>query len=165
VAKGGPKLHAFREGSCTPLDLKILDQFPPPPFPELPQGQTYCGGIDPGDGTRWVAALNTQKGPNTTVEARAMNVNDFIKHSLGPNLDRPVIDQTGIAGLFDFHLEFAPDDAPNTLADHAPNGDGVDLPGPSIFTALQQQLGLKLEATKALGDFLVIDRVEKPSAN
>ena len=62
---------------------------------------------------------------------------------------------TGVAGLFDFHLEFAPDEA----ASDDPAG------APSIFTALQQQLGLKLEAGKGPGEFLVIDRVEKPTEN
>jgi uncharacterized protein (TIGR03435 family) len=167
VAKSGPKLHAFQVGSCTPIDLKILEEFPPPPVPELPPGQTYCGGIDPSDGTRWVAALATQKGPNMTVEARALSIDDFIKHSLASNLDRPVINQTGIKGLFDFHLEFAPDDAPSAFGDTAPSASGAppEQPGPSIFTALQQQLGLKLEPAKPPGDFVVIDRVEKPSAN
>src|SRR5262249_47372554 len=57
VAKGGIKLNTFKEGSCIPLDLKIFEQFPPPPFPELPPGQQYCGGTDPNDGTRWVASI------------------------------------------------------------------------------------------------------------
>jgi uncharacterized protein (TIGR03435 family) len=168
VAKGGPKLHPFQKGSCTPLDLTILEQFPPPPFPELPAGQTYCGGIDPNDGTRWVATLTTKKGPTVTVEAKAMSIDEFIKHSLGPNLDRPVINQTGIPGLFDFHLEYVPDEPLPTFSDSVPSAGGPPPPeqtGPSIFTALQQQLGLKLEPAKGVGDFLVIDHVEKPTPN
>jgi uncharacterized protein (TIGR03435 family) len=156
VAKGGPKLQPFQEGTCTPLDFKIFEQFPPPPsLPELPQGQKYCGGIDPTDGTRWIGALATKKGTNVTLEARAMTIDDFIHQSLGSNLDRPVVNKTGITGLFDFHLEFAADE----------NTPGVELSGPSIFSALQRQLGLKLEPAKGLGDFLVIDQVQKPSAN
>ena len=97
-----------------------------------------------------------------------MNMDDFIKHSLGPNLDRPVINQTGITGLFDFHLEYAPDDTASAFSESALGADGSassEQTGASIFTALRQQLGLKLEPAKALGDFLFIDHVERPSAN
>jgi uncharacterized protein (TIGR03435 family) len=163
VAKGGPKLHSFQEGSCTPIDLKILEQFPPPPFPELPPGQTYCGGIDPEDGRLWVAALGTMKGPNVTVEARALSIDDFIKLSLSHRVDRTVINKTGITGLFDYHLEYAPDEATPGFRPEA--GDPSDPAGQSIFTALQQQLGLKLDPAKGPGEFLVIDRVERPSEN
>jgi len=152
VAKGGLKLHRFQDGSCIPLDLKIFEQFPPPPVPELPPGQKYCGGTDPKDGSRWIGALTTSTGPNTTVEARAMSIDDFIKVSLASLLDRPLVNKTGITGLYDFHMEFAPEDS-------------TEPAGPSIFTALQQQLGLKLEPAKAPADFLVIDQVQRPSPN
>ena len=69
----------------------------------------------------------------------------------GRVLGRAVIDRTGIAGEFDINLEWTPDESP-------------DL-GPSIFTALQEQLGLKLEPTRAPVEVLVIDHVERPSAN
>jgi uncharacterized protein (TIGR03435 family) len=68
---------------------------------------------------------------------------------------RPVIDKTGIAEKFNFHLEFLPDGG-------EPSDDGE--PAPSIFSALQQ-LGLKLEPSKGPRDFLVIDHVEHPSEN
>jgi uncharacterized protein (TIGR03435 family) len=58
-------------------------------------------------------------------------------------LDRPVVDKTGITGTFDFRLRFAPDE---NITGIPPNPDEPDLP--SIFTALQEQLGLKLESTK-----------------
>jgi uncharacterized protein (TIGR03435 family) len=167
VAKGGPKLHPFQEGSCTPLDLKILEQFPPTRFPELPPGESYCGGADP-DGGRWVFATGRMKGPNVTLEARALSIDEFIKHSLGHNLDRPVINQTGIAGRFDYHLEFAPDETVAEPRDDGPGAPGAtpsEAAGPSIFTALQRQLGLKLEPARARGEFLVIERVERPSGN
>lgn len=159
VAKGGSKLRRFKEGTCVPLDLTIFEQFPPPPMPELPAGQKYCGGVDPSDGSRWIGAYGSQKGPNVTAEARAMSIDDFIKHSLGPTLDRPVVNRTGIAGRFDFHLEYAPDE---TMPDYR---EGAELAGPSIFSALQRQLGLKLEPAKGVGEFFVIDRVERPSGN
>jgi uncharacterized protein (TIGR03435 family) len=66
---------------------------------------------------------------------------------------RPVIDRTGLTGEFDLDLEFAPFDS-----------DAADSNAPSLFTAIQQ-LGLRLEITKAPLDALVIDRAERPDAN
>lgn len=76
------------------------------------------------------------------------------------DLDRPVIDQTGLAGDFAIHLEWTREKDRTTTGD-AP----VDQSRPSIFTALQEQLGLKLESVKAPVDVLVIDGVELPSEN
>ena len=64
--------------------------------------------------------------------------------------------------MFDFHLEFAPDE---TTGGTAPPDVATDPSGPSIFTAMQEQLGLKLESAKGPGEVLVIDRVERPSEN
>jgi uncharacterized protein (TIGR03435 family) len=67
-----------------------------------------------------------------------------------------------LTGLFDFHLEFTPDEAtPGIQA----SGDASDPPGLSIFAALQEQLGLRLESSKGPVALLVIDHVEKPSEN
>jgi uncharacterized protein (TIGR03435 family) len=70
-------------------------------------------------------------------------------------VDRPVVDQTGLAGRFDFKLVWTPNDS---LASE-PNA------APGLFTAMQEQLGLKLEPVKAPAEVLVIDHVERPSAN
>ncbi len=160
VAKGGPKLRRFRAGSCTPLDLSIFEQFPPPPLPKLPPGQKYCGGTDPGDGKPWIGTMSSSNGPNLVLEAKAMSLDEFIKNSLARNLDRPVINRTGIGGLFDFHLEFAAEEPARPPADAMPQAAG-----PSIFTALQRQLGLRLQPSTGPAEFLVIDRVERPAAN
>lgn len=169
VAKGGPKLHPFKEGSCTPLDLKILEEFPPQPFPDLPPGQEYCGGIDPEDGRRWVMASGTMKGPIEILYARALSIDDFIKMSFSRRVGQPVINRTGLRGRFDYHLEFAPDETMPGFRDAelsgAPGTAASEPAGPSIFDALQQQLGLKLEPAKGSAEFLVIDSVERPSEN
>ena len=72
------------------------------------------------------------------------------------HLDRPVIDRTGIKGLFDIHLEFALDDTTRGTLPHA-DDPGAVLPDPtggiSIFTAVQEQLGLKLERAKGPRNF------------
>jgi len=81
-------------------------------------------------------------------------------------LDRPVVDQTGITGRFDFTLKWTPDESQftNLGIKIPPPSDKPDAP-PNLFTAIQEQLGLKLDPTKAPVDVLVIDHVEKPSDN
>ena len=80
--------------------------------------------------------------------------------------DRPVVDQSGLTGRYDFTLNFTPDAAMAALLGGGPP-PAADNPeaAPDLFAAFQQQLGLKLEQTKAPVDVLVIDKVEKPSAN
>jgi uncharacterized protein (TIGR03435 family) len=77
---------------------------------------------------------------------------------------RTVLDKTGLKGNYDLTLNWAPEENPavfNTGADTTPS----DSSGPSIFTALQEQLGLKLESQKAPVEILIIDHVERPSEN
>src|SRR5579863_10277682 len=76
---------------------------------------------------------------------------------------RIVIDRTGIEGSFDFKLEWVPDAANMPSINGAKMEPSVE--GPSIFTAVQEQLGLKLEATKGPVEILVIDRAEKATEN
>ncbi|HEX3744016.1 MAG TPA: M56 family metallopeptidase [Bryobacteraceae bacterium] len=79
---------------------------------------------------------------------------------------RPVVDTTGLKDRYDFHLEWTPDAIQNPLAaDNVANPPSVNAGGTSIFTALQQQLGLKLEARTEAADRLVIVRAELPSPN
>jgi uncharacterized protein (TIGR03435 family) len=80
---------------------------------------------------------------------------DTLANRLGrlPPIGRPVVNQTGLTGRFDVELHFAPDQTEST-----PPSDAI-----SIFTALQEQLGLKLESTKGPVDVFVIDRVEPPT--
>jgi uncharacterized protein (TIGR03435 family) len=96
-----------------------------------------------------------------------MSIADFCQNLTWNALDRPAIDKTGIAGKFNFHLEFAPDEAAPNLrsAGVDPAAAPLDTAGPSVFTALQQQLGLKLERATGPIEFLIIDHVEKPSEN
>jgi uncharacterized protein (TIGR03435 family) len=81
-------------------------------------------------------------------------------------MDRPVVDQSGLTGRYDFSLNFTPDPSQAALlgAPPTPPGDNPEA-APDIFAAFQQQLGLKLEQTRAPVDVMVIDKVEKPSEN
>jgi uncharacterized protein (TIGR03435 family) len=81
----------------------------------------------------------------------------------GAVLDRPVINQTKIEGKFDFTLDWMPDEF--QFASFGPAPQLQDNGKPNIFQAFQEQLGLKLEATKAPADVIVIDKAEKPSEN
>lgn len=148
IAKNGSKLRRSEAGGCVPLDL---DNVPPPgQKPRVP----FCG-----------ATWTGRKGPNLKeLEMSAMTLDEFSK-TLTTKLDRPVINRTRIAGTFDFHVEFAPDETtPGVIYPGDPTSDAPSG-GPSIFTAVREQLGLKLEPAKGPGEFLVIDSVERPSEN
>jgi bla regulator protein blaR1 len=76
--------------------------------------------------------------------------------------DRPVLDETGLTGLYTFDLTWTPDALPSAPG-QPQTANAADPGGPSLFTALQEQLGLKLESTRRPVEVLVIDRVERPT--
>jgi uncharacterized protein (TIGR03435 family) len=95
-------------------------------------------------------------------------MNRFVA-TLSNVLGRVVLDKTGITYNVDIHLEFAPDEFnagfPRAPGEPAPASQAPDVSRPSIFAAVQEQLGLKLEGTRAPGDILVVDRLERPGEN
>jgi uncharacterized protein (TIGR03435 family) len=78
-------------------------------------------------------------------------------------LGRPVLDKTGLPYRYDFTLQFQQDDVMSAAA--ASNNPPSDVNAPSLFTAIQEQLGLKLESGKGPVEVIVIDHVERPSGN
>jgi uncharacterized protein (TIGR03435 family) len=100
-----------------------------------------------GPGDHGGTSLGSQK---LAAHSASMNV---IANLIATKLGRPVVDRTGAEGLFNFDLHFAPD---NPLPDSTE---------PSFSTALQEQCGLRLEASTASGDTFVIERAERPSGN
>jgi uncharacterized protein (TIGR03435 family) len=99
-----------------------------------------------------------QTGNNNGVEQAWRFTNNSIEdfaQMMQNLLDRPMVDETGLKGKFDFKLKWSTNDAPN----NDPNAP------PGLLTAVQEQLGLKIEATKGPADVLVIDHVERPSAD
>jgi len=88
----------------------------------------------------------------------AMFARDFVANQTG----RSVTDNTGIAGEFDFTLDWSPDDAPSPAS---VDGGPAAAQFPSFFAALQEQLGLKLEQQKGPVDVLVVDHAERPTEN
>jgi uncharacterized protein (TIGR03435 family) len=111
--------------------------------------------IHPAEGEGW--SLNSQN-RDTRLKATHVNMPRFAAY-IARALSQPVVDETKVTGGFDFALEFA-DPRPG----RAESGDGAP-PLPSIFTALSEQLGLKLESRKVPVEILVVDRAERPSEN
>ena len=80
-------------------------------------------------------------------------------------LGRTVVDRTGLTGMFDVQMDFLPDDATPSLPPPPPDAASSDAMSAPIFSAIQQQLGLRLDAARGPVDVIVIDDVERPSAN
>lgn len=143
--KLGPGLAEPKEGGCA----QIEPGKPPPPL--SPGAPPPCGGF-----TMQPRAL---KASGALVAQMAAPLSRF--------LGRRVVDKTGLTARFDIGFEWTPDDiqlAQMQLPPDAPKPQ-FDPNGPSIFTAIQEQLGLKLESQKGPVETIVIDHVEKPSEN
>lgn len=97
------------------------------------------------------------EGRNYHATRAKATMDDVVQAIVNSFLDRPVVDQTGLTGTYVLDLTYAPD-----LQKNRAEPDPSDI---SIFTAVQEQLGLRLEPQKASIEVLVIDAVEKPSAN
>jgi uncharacterized protein (TIGR03435 family) len=89
------------------------------------------------------------------------NTLPILARELSQVLGRVVVDQTGLTGSYDLKLRWTPEDAPPPLLNGAPDPNAP----PDLFTAIQEQLGLKLESSKGPVPILVLDHVEMPSAN
>jgi uncharacterized protein (TIGR03435 family) len=147
-AKGSMKLKAASETACFKI---VPGALPPPPVPGNPPP---CGGF--------FMSPNTLQGGGISMAQLASNLTNILR--------RPVLDKTGFTGTFDVHLEFsrestAPMGAAGSSTPGAAPGVLFDNNGPTIFTALQEQLGLKLESQKGPADLLVTDHAEKPTEN
>jgi uncharacterized protein (TIGR03435 family) len=143
VARGGPRLRPFTDGSCVPDSA-----FPSPP---LPAGREYCRLLI---GARSPASLDAQ---GITLDAFAKTLRLVV--------GRPVIDKTGIAGRFDIRVEFSREGTALAAMPLAGVRPSDPTGAPSIFTVLQEQLGLKLESGKGPVDRFVIDSIERPTEN
>jgi uncharacterized protein (TIGR03435 family) len=145
IVKSGVKL---KTPNCVTFDI---NNRPLPPGAGQPR-PNYCGNWRTG-----------RTGANLTFAGTGIAMKDLVRWLAGTT-ERTVIDKTGYTEMFDAAMEWAPD-SPLPSADPSKPAPPADTTGPSIFTALQEQLGLKLESTKGPVEVLVIDHVEKPSAN
>jgi uncharacterized protein (TIGR03435 family) len=114
----------------------------PPPLP--PDG--FCG----------------TRGGNGNVSMRGVPIANFVRN-LGAATGRIVVDKTGLTGPFDLDLQWTPDPGGPGVAQAPDRGAQVD--GTSLFAAMQEQLGLRLEAQRAPVQVLVIDSAERPTEN
>jgi hypothetical protein len=112
-----------------------------------------------------VATVKPSK-PGDTGSSLLRDASSKLAQALTRRLDRTVADLTGLTGDYDFTLEWTPDETqgprPTEISDRQP---GTSELGPSIFTALQEQLGLKLVAGRGPVEVLIIASAERPSAN
>lgn len=108
------------------------------------------------------ALISTVYPGRIVMPARNASMSDFVSVLQRAVLDRPVLDKTGLPGRYDFNLEWAPDESQfNGDIPAAPS----DSPEPPFFTAIQQQLGLRLVATRGPIPAIVVDHAEHPSPN
>ena len=149
VAKPGPKLQPTKEGSCIVVDLSHP---PTPPAPGQPR-PTFCGS----------RSMQGKGGGLMLMTAYGMTMAQLAGERLPDFVGRPVLDHTGLSGMFDFQIEFLVE-LRRGVGDAKPEST-AETSGAPIFTALAQQLGLKLESGKAPVPVLVIDRVEKLTQN
>jgi uncharacterized protein (TIGR03435 family) len=156
--KLGPKLLPHSQGPPCP-DYERPDFGATPPDPRKDVFPPFCGaGISRGiKGTQWVGSRDV------TMATTAQSIYSW--GSLMREFDRPVVDQTGLNGTFDFVVEYVG----VSISAVAAAGPGAPVQsgefGTPFVEALRQQLGLKLVRTTAPVRVLVIDHVEKPSAN
>ena len=163
VAKAGSKLK--------------VSTAPPPPPPGAPGAP---GGPAAPDSPGRAAGLSRQGpgpgGPGMMrmspgeIDANGGGM-QFLAHALSALVGRSVVDKTGLTGNYDFSLKWTPDES--TMPRIGPDGGGpppqmdasVDPNGPTLFTALEEQLGLKLQSEKGKVDVIVIDHIDLPTEN
>jgi uncharacterized protein (TIGR03435 family) len=107
--------------------------------------------------------IRSQPGVVTGMGTSMVNLAKYLSQLLGCQVN----DKTGLSGEYDFRIEYAPDEGPVNKGpgDGPPLGTVDSARGPSIFTAVQEQLGLRLMKAKGPVEVIVIDHAEKPSEN
>jgi bla regulator protein blaR1 len=157
------KLTIHRESKELPVYALAIAESGPK-LQEAQHGDTYANGIKGPDG-RPGGPGNIRIGRDT-LTGQALSMADFVR-ALSDQLGRPVLDKTGLTGRYDLNLQWTPDDSqlPMFKATGTPSASQSAASGSSLFTTMQDQLGLKLESQDSPVEILVIDHVEKPSEN
>jgi uncharacterized protein (TIGR03435 family) len=176
VASGGLRIKPMEDGACSREPLSDAVKAERARIHGRPTGPVLITealrlGIKPTCGTLY----GERNGPNYRWEHVAQGPGS-VAFGIGSALEARVVDRTGITEKFIFAWEFGPDvSTPGVLREMTTEKTWVPGPGwdgpstlpkaPSIFTALEQQLGLKVEPIRVPREFIVIDRVERPSPN
>jgi uncharacterized protein (TIGR03435 family) len=140
VAKGGPK----------------LTEVPPPDTEPAPHPPVYPPKAAPGEFFIWI------RNGQAVIEGNATPITN-LANTLSLQVKRQILDQTGLKGTYTFTLQFTPEVGIGGESLPVPGADPSDAT--SLFTAIQEQLGLRLESTKGPVDTIVIDHIEEPSPN
>ncbi len=155
IAKGGSKMKAS----------EVQDAPLPPKAPDTADPKAGDAGVKNPPQKQMMRLM----GPGH-MEAEGGNMQGLAR-VLSMQLGRTVVDKTGLTGNYDYTLNWTPDNAPPPMPGGGPDGgpprndSANDAAGPSLFTALQEQLGLKLESGKGTVDVIVIDHIDLPSEN
>jgi len=137
VGKNGPKLARSGDGGCPAADTPVATG-------RAGATERPCGQI-----------RISSSAAGVRMEGDRVPVSELLR-VLAVALNQPVLDKTALSGVFDVRLQFK---------DEPPGAPPSDSSGPSVFDAVKEQLGLKLEAGKGPVEFLVIDHVERATAN
>ncbi len=148
------------------FELKVHTETKELPIYILAVGKNGSKLAEPGDENAEAsspAGINARCGEMIGTSTTMTN----LAYKLSVQLDRPVVDQTGLMGKYNFQLSWSPEAGPCSTQTHIDNSDvgARAADGPSLFTAIQEQLGLKLESQKGPVEVLVVDLVEQPSEN
>jgi uncharacterized protein (TIGR03435 family) len=173
------KLTVHNETKDSPIYALILARSDGKLGPQLKKSETDCaavlaaargrgpGAMPPPPGAPGGRGDNIPCGIRIGPGALAMGGSPLANFaaSLGTFAGRIVLDRTGLTGAYDINLTWTPDQMPRPAGDGPPpqiNGVAIDPNGPSLFTAVQEQLGLKLDSQRGPVETMVIDRAEKP---
>jgi bla regulator protein blaR1 len=154
ISKNGQKLKITKNEEGNSI---IGESLPTPPLPSGPDGKPMVQSA----GTFWLFG-NQLQGKSIQLDQLAKTLSQII--------GRTVVNKTDLAGAYDINLKWTPDNArPNLLnatsSSPSDNTPSANLYEPSIFTAIQEQLGLKLEPSKGQGEIFTIESAEKPPEN
>jgi uncharacterized protein (TIGR03435 family) len=161
------KLAVRRETKQLPVYALVVAKNGPK-LQEAKTGDTYPNGIKGPDGVARAGMMRMGRGELTSQALPMSGLARLLSQQLG----RTVIDKTGLTAKYDFTLHWTPDEGEGASFPGAGGGPQPtnsappsDSSGPSLFTALQEQLGLKLESQKGPVEIIVIEHVERPSEN
>ena len=151
-------VRARADGTLGPqLTRSSLDCSKPGAFRGGSAGPGATAAVETQAETKQCGIISTVDGNGAVMRGGGRSMADLAANLTG-RVNRDVIDRTGLSGAFDFVLRWTPENFQNPAGNAGPSRDGT-----LIFTAVQEQLGLKLEAQRGPVEFLIIDRVERPT--
>jgi uncharacterized protein (TIGR03435 family) len=151
LLNGRSRMQPSKPGKCVPFVMKKAG--PPVPGRKPPM---FCGVLNRGIDQYLNRTLD---GVEITMADRPEIQFPGLVNTLSQELDRAVIDKTGLTGKYDLHLQW---DREATAAAMKPGEKPPADAGPSLFAAVENQLGLRLESTTGSVEVLVIDHIERP---